>query len=80
MKNKKNDHFFGFTLIELLTCLTVVSVLAALLGGSLKKVMEKGKSVKCMNNLRQLGLAMAQYAQDNDDVFPPALSDTGTRK
>lgn len=60
----------GFTLLELLTVLAVISILAALLIPGAKAMTERSKSVKCQNNLRQIGAALISYAADNNQTLP----------
>lgn len=62
---------WGFTLIELLVVIAIISILAALLFPVYAKAREKARQSTCANNERQLGLAFAQYIQDNDEQFPP---------
>jgi prepilin-type N-terminal cleavage/methylation domain-containing protein/prepilin-type processing-associated H-X9-DG protein len=55
----------GFTLVELLVVIAIISMLAALLLPALARAQEKTKRIRCMNNLRQLGLSSKMYADDN---------------
>lgn len=62
----------GFTLIELLVVIAVIAIIAAILFPVFAKVREKARQTTCASNLKQLGLAVAQYAQDYDDTYPLA--------
>jgi len=60
----------GFTLIELLVVIAIIAILAAILFPVFAKVREKARQTACLSNQKQIGLALMQYVQDNDEVFP----------
>ena len=60
----------AFTLIELLVVIAIIAILAALLLPVIAKSKERGKSAACLSNLRQVGVALQLYAQDNDNKVP----------
>ena len=62
----------GFTLVELVTVIAIMAVLAAILFPVFYKVQECGKAVSCLSNMRQLGIAVTLYVDDNDSRFPSA--------
>lgn len=60
----------AFTLVELLAVIAIVAMLAAVALGGISKLLANGKTAKCTNNLRQLGIATQVYCADNAGLFP----------
>ncbi|AHF90911.1 N-terminal cleavage protein [Opitutaceae bacterium TAV5] len=60
----------GFTLIELLAVIAIIGILAAIILGTIGSVRKKAHQVRCISNLRQVGIAMLAYVSDNKDKLP----------
>jgi prepilin-type N-terminal cleavage/methylation domain-containing protein/prepilin-type processing-associated H-X9-DG protein len=72
---KLNKLARGFTLIELLVVIAIIAILAAILFPVFAKAREKARTNSCINNQRQIAIAVSMYIQDNDEkIFPDSQS------
>ena len=72
MKPNQERLRAGFTLIELLVVIAIISILAAMLMPALETARASAKQIRCVNNLKQIGLAEIMYTNDWDGKLPLA--------
>ncbi|HEX8834549.1 MAG TPA: DUF1559 domain-containing protein, partial [Abditibacteriaceae bacterium] len=65
----------GFTLIELLVVIAIIAILASILFPVFARARENARRSSCQSNLKQIGIGLIQYAQDNDESLPAYQGD-----
>lgn len=84
---KNEERKLGFTLIELLVVIAIIAILAAMLLPVLSSAKKRAWTTSCNSNLRQIGVSLRLFADDNNEMFPESggdihwgAIDSGTQK
>jgi prepilin-type N-terminal cleavage/methylation domain-containing protein/prepilin-type processing-associated H-X9-DG protein len=68
----------GFTLIELLVVIAIIGILAGILLPVLSRARESARKTQCMSNVKQIGMGLIMYANENSETFPSDSAYSGS--